>query len=267
MKKKAYDRAFNLQERLKKKFILFICTLFWFTMGISNVFGEIKMDRDSVVFKDNQMTVEAAFDVITKQLKYDVFYSESELDVHQMIQVPRLKMGLAELLNFILKTEFTYEIKNRTIIISPKRKENSEQREIRGIVKDEDQLPLPGVTILVKGTTIGLSTNAKGEFHFPAPSNVKDLRLLFSFVGMETQEVEVKSDFLSITMKMSMNQMDEVIVRTGFENIDKRKLTSSVVTVKMDDIMEPITTTLDKMLQGKIPGIRRNPSGSVCPIP
>ena len=110
MKKKAYDRAFNLQERLKKKFILFICTLFWFTMGISNVFGEIKMDRDSVVFKDNQMTVEAAFDVITKQLKYDVFYSESELDVHQMIQVPRLKMGLAELLNFILKTEFTYEI-------------------------------------------------------------------------------------------------------------------------------------------------------------
>ena len=48
--------------------------------------------------------------------------------------------------------------------------------------------------------------------------------------------------------------MDEVIVRTGFENIDKRKLTSSVVTVKMDDIMEPITTTLDKMLQGKIPG-------------
>ena len=255
MKKKAYDRAFNLQERLKKKFILFICTLFWFTMGISNVFGEIKMDRDSVVFKDNQMTVEAAFDVITKQLKYDVFYSESELDVHQMIQVPRLKMGLAELLNFILKTEFTYEIKNRTIIISPKRKENSEQREIRGIVKDEDQLPLPGVTILVKGTTIGLSTNAKGEFHFPAPSNVKDLRLLFSFVGMETQEVEVKSDFLSITMKMSMNQMDEVIVRTGFENIDKRKLTSSVVTVKMDDIMEPITTTLDKMLQGKIPGM------------
>ena len=49
--------------------------------------------------------------------------------------------------------------------------------------------------------------------------------------------------------------MDEVIVRTGFENIDKRKLTSSVVTVKMDDIMEPITTTLDKMLQGKIPGM------------
>lgn len=255
MKKKAYDRTFNLQERLKKKFILLICTLFWSTMGISNVLGEIKVDQDSVVFKDKQMTVEAAFDAITKQLKYDVFYSESELDVHRMIQVPRLKMGLAELLNFILKTEFIYEIKNRIIIISPKRKENSEQREIRGIVKDEDQLPLPGVTILVKGTTIGLSTNAKGEFHFPAPSNVKDLRLLFSFVGMETQEVEVKSDFLSITMKMSVNQMDEVIVRTGFENIDKRKLTSSVVTVKMDDIMEPITTTLDKMLQGKIPGM------------
>ncbi len=48
-------------------------------MGISNVLGEIKVDQDSVVFKDKQMTVEAAFDAITKQLKYDVFYSESEL--------------------------------------------------------------------------------------------------------------------------------------------------------------------------------------------
>jgi len=114
MKKKAYDRTFNLQERLKKKFILLICTLFWSTMGISNVLGEIKVDQDSVVFKDKQMTVEAAFDAITKQLKYDVFYSESELDVHRMIQVPRLKMGLAELLNFILKTEFIYEIKERS---------------------------------------------------------------------------------------------------------------------------------------------------------
>ncbi len=255
MKKNEYERTFNLQERLKKKFILSICTLFWFSLGISNVFGEVQIDRDSVVFKGSQMTVETAFDVVTKQLKYDVFYSESELDVQQMIQVPRLKMGLAELLNFILKTDFIYEVKGKTIIISPKRKDNSEQREIRGIVKDEDQLPLPGVTILVKGTTIGLSTNAKGEFYFLAPSNIKDLRLLFSFVGMETQEVAVESDFLSITMKMSVNQMAEVIVRTGFENIDKRKLTSSVVTVKMDDIMEPITSSLDKMLQGKIPGM------------
>ena len=111
MKKNEYERTFNLQERLKKKFILSICTLFWFSLGISNVFGEVQIDRDSVVFKGSQMTVETAFDVVTKQLKYDVFYSESELDVQQMIQVPRLKMGLAELLNFILKTDFIYEVR------------------------------------------------------------------------------------------------------------------------------------------------------------
>lgn len=255
MKKKAYDHTFNLQERLKKGALLCACTIFWLLAGISNSNAATTPEQDSVKFSKQQMMIEQVFDAITKQLKYDVFYSENELEVKKMVQLPRLKMGLIEVLNLVLQKEFTYRFNGKTIIISPAKTTPDQQNPIRGIVKDENGEPLPGVTVLIKGTTTGVSTNTKGEFTIVSPEKPEATLLIFSFVGMESQQVTPKSDFVTVIMKTTLNELDEVIVRTGYENIDKRKLTSSVYTVKMEDIMEPLTTTLDKMLQGKIPGM------------
>lgn len=255
MKKKSYNHIFNLQEWLKKGALPGACIIFWLLTGISSTKAATTPEQDSITFSKQQMMVEQVFDAITKQLKYDVFYSENELDVKRMVQLPRLKMGLIEVLNFVLQKEFTYKFNGKTIIISPAKAVSDKHNQIRGIVKDENGAPLPGVTVVIKGTTIGVSTNVKGEFTIVSPEKPETTPLIFSFIGMETQQVTPKSDFITITMKVTLNELDEVIVRTGYENIDKRKLTSSIVTVKMDDIMEPMTTTLDKMLQGKIPGM------------
>lgn len=255
MKKKSYNHIFNLQEWLKKGALPGACIIFWLLTGISSTKAATTPEQDSITFSKQQMMVEQVFDAITKQLKYDVFYSENELDVKRMVQLPRLKMGLIEVLNFVLQKEFTYKFNGKTIIISPAKAASDKHNQIRGIVKDENGEPLPGVTVIIKGTTIGVSTNAKGEFTIVSPEKPEATLLIFSFIGMETQQVTPKSDFITVTMKTTLNELDEVIVRTGYENIDKRKLTSSIVTVKMDDIMEPMTTTLDKMLQGKIPGM------------
>ncbi|MEY8592111.1 SusC/RagA family TonB-linked outer membrane protein [Butyricimonas hominis] len=255
MKKKAYDHTFNLQERLKKGALLCACTIFWLLAGISNSNAATTPEQDSVKFSKQQMMIEQVFDAITKQLKYDVFYSENELEVKKMVQLPRLKMGLIEVLNLVLQKEFTYRFNGKTIIISPAKTTPDQQNPIRGIVKDENGEPLPGVTVLIKGTTTGVSTNAKGEFTIVSPEKPEATLLIFSFVGMETQQVTPKSDFVTVIMKTTLNELDEVIVRTGYENIDKRKLTSSVYTVKMDELMEPISNRLDQMLQGKIPGM------------
>lgn len=255
MKKKAYDHTFNLQERLKKGALLCVCTIFWLLTGISNSNAATPPEQDSVRFSKQQMMVEQVFDAITKQLKYDVFYSENELEVKKMVQLPRLKMGLIEVLDLVLQKEFTYKFNGKTIIISPAKATPDKQNQIRGIVKDENGEPLPGVTVLIKGTTTGVSTNVKGEFTIISPEKPEATPLIFSFVGMETQQLTPKSDFVTVTMKASVNELDEVIVRTGYENIDKRKLTSSVYTVKMDELIEPISNRLDQMLQGKIPGM------------
>lgn len=256
MKKKNGSLLFTQQKRLKKDFLFrvsFILCLFFFPVSNPTI---AQNSRDSIVFQTHQLTVEQVFDQIMQDLSYDIFYSENELEVKRIIRLPRLKMGLTEILNFILGKEFKYKINAKTIIIIPAEQSSINQgRKIRGIVKDERGEPLPGVSILIKGTSTGVSTNIKGIFNLILPETNKEAELIFSFIGMEPQTIAADKDFISVTMKISINQMDEVIVHTGYENIEKRKLTSSIITVKMEDLMEPVSNTLDNMLQGKIPGM------------
>ena len=79
--------------------------------------------------------------------------------------------------------------------------------------------------------------------------------LVFSFVGMRTKEVMWKGEkMLSVVMEEEVNEMDEVVI-TGYQVIDRRKSTSAVSSVKMEDIMIPGVSTLDKMLEGQIPDL------------
>ena len=86
---------------------------------------------------------------------------------------------------------------------------------------------------------------------------MQNVSLLFSFIGMETQEVKYTGqDSIHVVLKEAAEQLDEVIVReTGYQNIDKRKLTSAVKTIKMDDIKVAGRNTIDQMLEGRIPGM------------
>ena len=76
--------------------------------------------------------------------------------------------------------------------------------------------------------------------------------LLFSFVGMKTKEVKWRGQTeLTVVLEEDMNEMEEVVI-TGYQVIDRRKSTSAVSSVKMEDIMIPGVSTLDKMLEGQI---------------
>ena len=75
---------------------------------------------------------------------------------------------------------------------------------------------------------------------------MQNVSLLFSFIGMETQEIKYTGqDSIHVVLKESAEQLEEVIVRTGYQNIDRRKLTSAVQTIKMDDIKVAGVNTID----------------------
>ena len=82
----------------------------------------------------------------------------------------------------------------------------------------------------------------------------KNSALIFSFLGMETKTVFVESEKpIQVVMREMNNEMDEVVV-TGYQIIKKRESTSSIVSLKAEDIIEPVGTSLDQMLQGKVRG-------------
>lgn len=123
----------------------------------------------------------------------------------------------------------------------------------QGVVRDKKGEPLPGVTVLVKGTRTGTSTNAKGEYSIRVKKNTA---LVFTCIGMENQEVTVKSEErVEVMMKASSTEMKEVVITGYGPPVDRNKLTSSVFSVKVEDVIEPVGSHLDQMLQGKIPGM------------
>jgi TonB-linked SusC/RagA family outer membrane protein len=122
---------------------------------------------------------------------------------------------------------------------------------ITGHVSQANGQALPGVTVLVKGTTNGISTDANGNFSLEVPEGAT---LTFSFVGYVSQEAVIKEQrTLSITLLEDNQALDEVVV-VGYGTVKKRDLTGAVYSVKSDDIVKTPTHNAVEALQGRVPG-------------
>ena len=138
---------------------------------------------------------------------------------------------------------------------SPTVQQSSKEMIVRGVVTDVQGLALPGVTVVVKGTKTGTATNLNGEYSIEIPAASKDIVLIFSYVGMENYVVEVKGKrVINIKLEEANKEIDEVVV-TGYQTIDRRKVTAAITTVKMSDVLMPDMTTIDQALEGRIPGL------------
>lgn len=118
-----------------------------------------------------------------------------------------------------------------------------------------DNQPMPGVSIVVEGTTIGTVTSFEGTFSLDVPEDVSTL--LFSFVGMATQTYDI--DFsnpsnIQILMEEDYLDLDEIIV-TGYSTRVRNSITGSTVQVKADEFKDIPVTSVDQTLQGKIAGL------------
>lgn len=126
---------------------------------------------------------------------------------------------------------------------------------LHGIVKGTDGMPIPGVTVVVKGTTGGTITDANGNFILSGVApNAKVLS--FSFVGMKTQEITIgdKMEFV-VLLEEEIIGLEEVVA-VGYGTQRKKDLTGSISRVSGNDIIQPSVSSFDQMLQGKVAGVQ-----------
>lgn len=123
------------------------------------------------------------------------------------------------------------------------------------VISAEDRQPVPGVTVIVRGTTIGTVTDINGKYSITAPSNGV---LVFSFVGMEKQEIEINGR-KEINCEMTEERIDlgEVVV-LGYSSDSRKLITGSFGVVKSDDIKSIPMRTVDGVLQGQSAGVTVN---------
>ena len=253
MKKNDYKGLFCPLGRIKKWLWIMKLMAFFFFLGMFQVHASAYAQNEMVTLDVNRMTVEKVFKTITQQLSYDIFYSNDELDTRCQVTLSTRKMSVQDLLEEVLKGNYSYEFVGKTIIIRPV-KQSDKKIVIQGTVKDQQGGSLPGVTVLVKGSTIGVSTDGNGKFRLEVASADR-LVLVFSFVGMETKEVAYWGETeLNVVMKEKDAKLDEVVV-TGYQQIEKRQLTSAVSSVKTEDLNMIGATSIEQMLQGQLAGL------------
>lgn len=131
---------------------------------------------------------------------------------------------------------------------------NAQVRSISGTVfSAEDETSIPGVSVMVKGTTVGTVTNMDGKFELNVPNDAKVL--VFGFVGMKNLEVEIGSQSnFNVRMEPDVFSVDEVVV-VGYGVQQKRDVTGSISTIKGEDIKLMPVQSFDQALQGKAAGV------------
>ena len=151
---------------------------------------------------------------------------------------------------------FTYSMVEGVVVVKeiPESTTQPTTQTLTGKVVDQTGNPLPGVTIIIKGTKVGVATDVNGNFTITL--NGKEPRtLVFSFVGMQTKEVTCTAEKpVTVILEPDDAKLEEVVV-TGYQNVNRRDMVGSYTTVKADDIMMPAYTSIDQMLQGKVPGM------------
>ncbi|KAF0239060.1 MAG: TonB-dependent receptor [Prolixibacteraceae bacterium] len=127
------------------------------------------------------------------------------------------------------------------------------QKTVTGTVTAEDA-PLPGVAVIVKGTTVGTVTNPDGNYSLSVPANAKTL--LFSFIGMKPQEIEIgEQSTISVKMEADVIGLEEVVA-IGYGTMKKSDLTGAVSTVKASQVENEKPQALQDMLRGNIAGLQ-----------
>jgi TonB-dependent starch-binding outer membrane protein SusC len=122
------------------------------------------------------------------------------------------------------------------------------------VVSAEDGSALPGVTVVVKGTTVGAVTDFEGKFEITVPEGSGIL--VFSFVGMQTQEIAIgNSTVINVAMEIDAVNMDEVVV-IGYGRATRESSTGAVSVVKQEQLQDIPELSFDKMLTGKVAGVQ-----------
>ncbi|WP_220392966.1 SusC/RagA family TonB-linked outer membrane protein [Chitinophaga lutea] len=138
----------------------------------------------------------------------------------------------------------------------------AQEETLRGKVTDETGQPLPGVTVVVKGTSHGAVTNAEGVYQLKVPEGAKTL--LFKFLGMQEQEINVnKRTVIDVVMAASAQNLEAAVV-VGYGTQKKTNLTGAVSTISAKALETRPVANVAQALQGVSPGLNITQSGALA---
>ncbi len=251
-----------------KCFQIMKLTFFFFLIGLMQVSASLYSQTTKLKLEMRNKKVVEVLEEIEKQSEFRFAYSSEYIDMNRRVSVELNEKSIEETLQVLFAgTGVKYVIRNRHIMLYPKDMDLysesifSQQKNITGKVTDANGQSLPGVTILIKGTTQGVVTDADGNYSLP--SVPIDATLVFSFVGMRTQEVPVAGrTSINVTMQEETIGIEEVVA-IGYGTIKKADLTGAVSVIKSDEFKNITALSVGDAMQGLVSGVNIRSSGNI----
>lgn len=262
--KKNQETVFFGRRKWEK--ILFVMKLKLVLILISSfqLSAAVYSQSNRLTLKMEEVSLEQVIWEIQKQTDFVFMYGTRDIAKVDKLTVDMTDKTVNEILDQCLRnTGLIYEISGNAVVIKRADDDKKEMIVIKGTVKDTKGEPLPGVTIVEKGTTIGVATGIDGDFVFTTVKK-DSITLVFSFVGMKPKSVLWNGQkTLNVVLEEEATEMEEVVV-TGYQTVKKSNMAGSVSTIKAEDLVLNGTQSLEQALQGKLPGVMiTNPDGLV----
>lgn len=226
-----------------------------FTLNLSATgFGQIS-------FEAKDMSIRDVFGMLEKETNYRFFYNDDLISVDKTVEMSVSDQNIDEILGTLLEsTELEYRVlENNLIVVSPK--SDLQQSTVSGKVVDASTGDgLPGVSIVLKGTTVGVNTDVEGNYSISATA--ADAILIYSFVGYISQEIPVGGRIrIDVKLAVDVTALDEVVV-VGYGSQKKSDITGSVASMPKDRLENAPNQNLAQAIQGSIPGVMIQTSSS-----
>ncbi|WP_164972688.1 TonB-dependent receptor [Lacibacter luteus] len=234
--------------------------LFAFCLHVS-----AKSDAQNVSLSEKNVSLQKVFKVIKKQTGYDFWYENQLLAKGEKVTVVANNQPLAEVLDLCFKNQpFTWSIVGKIIVVKPRDvKPVSEPDplppppppsvDVKGKVLNEKGEPVSSASVTVKGSNVGTTTNAEGEFSLSVPDGKKIL--IISSVGYHDEEVNIgNGGTLTVTLKLKPVTTEEIVV-VGYGTQRQKDLTGAVSAISSKDFNEGMVLSPQQSIQGKISGV------------
>ncbi|HZL10332.1 MAG TPA: SusC/RagA family TonB-linked outer membrane protein [Prolixibacteraceae bacterium] len=257
MKKKFVNDSGGISMSLLKKNLLkmkltILCLLLGLVQLMANE-GFSQSTRLTLNLKETK--VEDVLMKIEEQSNLYFIYNRDVVDVNRIVNISCTNQAVAKVLTDLFAgTDVDYEIQYHHIILKSSLEPISQPKSISGKVTDFSGATLPGVSVVVKGTTKGIITDGNGTYSL---SNIPETSILqFSFVGMKTQEVAVSGkSTIDVIMQEEAVGIDEVVA-VGYGTTSRKNLTTAISKVKTDEITKAASSNMTQLMMGRAGGLQ-----------
>lgn len=231
------------------------------TLTIVNAANTYSQTTSLSVEAKNQ-TIQTVLDHIESQSEFKFFYNTKQVNTNKLVSIRASQKNVFEVLDDLFRnTDIKYEVLDKNIILTLKKETASnispaisqQDKNVSGVVVDQNGEPVIGANVMVKGTTTGSITSINGDF---ALNNIpQSAVLVVSYIGYITREVPVgQQQSLRIVLKEDLQTLDEVVV-VGYGTMKKSDITGAISSVSEEKIARQAVANVSSALQGLATGV------------